>query len=37
MMPCETIVRPLHAEAAPETAAAQSTLTVAAMLYGLSQ
>jgi hypothetical protein len=33
----QEIVRPLHAEAAPETAAVQSTLTVAAMLYGLSQ
>jgi hypothetical protein len=30
-------VRPLRAEAAPEMAAAQGTLTVATMLYGLSQ
>jgi hypothetical protein len=30
-------VRPLRAEAAPEMAAAQGALTVATMLYGLSQ
>jgi hypothetical protein len=30
-------IRPLRAEAAPEMAAAQGALTVATMLYGLSQ
>jgi hypothetical protein len=30
-------VRPLRAEAAPETAAAQGALTVAVMLYALSR